>query len=55
MVAKFNGKGPDKKAGGSHPNGKPNNVKATPILSKAVIAKARGGSAHINTDTAKPK
>jgi hypothetical protein len=46
MVAKFNGKGPVKNTGANKPSGKPVNTKATPIISKATIAKAKGGSAN---------
>jgi len=46
MVAKFNGKGPDKKAGSSKPAGAPVNASAKKIESPASKAKAQGGSAN---------
>lgn len=49
MTDKFNGKPPVKNTGANNPDGKPVAQKPTPIISKATIAKARGGSAHINT------
>ena len=48
MVAKYNGKGPDKKSGGSKPSGKPALQKGTKIVTPASRAKAAGGRAAIN-------
>ena len=49
MVASFDGKGPAKKTGANDPSGTPVAKQPVPIISKATVAKVRGGSAHINT------
>jgi hypothetical protein len=49
MTEKFDGKPPVKNTGSNNPNGEPPKQMPVPIISKATIAKVRGGSAHINT------